>query len=159
MTGATARGLLVAVAIATPALLLPNIPADSNQITVLVALLAGFLTFTEYNSSSPSIVEFRDAPPFNRMRFCSLMLTILFLSLVLRHAIEPSAATGALSGLGIMIGNLLDFPYSPVRLAVLMLPADVDPRLAALVRSCARSASMTPRCSPINTWPGLKRAK
>ena len=122
MTGAAVRGLLVALSIATPALLLPGIAADSSQITVLVALLAGFLTFTEYNSSFPSIVEFRDAPPFNRLRFASLFITVLSLSAILRGLSDPSTFTSALIAIGTIIGNAIDFPYSPVRLVVLMMP-------------------------------------
>ena len=62
MTGAATRGLLVALLIATPALLLPGADAESSQITVLLACIASILTFMEYNSRQPSIVEFRDAP-------------------------------------------------------------------------------------------------
>ncbi len=137
MTGAAARGLLVAITIATPALLLPGVAADSSQITVLVALLAGFLTFTEYNSNFPSIVEFRDAAPFNRLRFVSLFLTILMLSLILKGRVDPSMLTQTLSSLGTIIGNALDFPFSPVRLVVLMLPADANPVLVSTVRTAA----------------------
>lgn len=137
MTGAAVRGLLVAITIATPALLLPGIAADSSQITVLVALLAGFLTFTEYNSNFPSIVEFRDAAPFNRLRFISLFLTILMLSLILKGRVDASVLTQALSSLGTLIGNALDFPFSPVRLVVLMLPADANPALVSTVRTAA----------------------
>lgn len=137
MTGAAVRGLLVAITIATPALLLPGIAADSSQITVLVALLAGFLTFTEYNSSFPSIVEFRDAAPFNRLRFVSLFLTVLMLSLILKGRVDPSVMTHTLSSLGTLIGNALDFPFSPVRLVVLMLPVDASPVLVSTVRMAA----------------------
>ena len=69
MTGAAARGLFVALLVLLPALVLPGVAADSTQISVLVALLAAFLTFVEYNSNFPSIMEFRDAPPFNRLLF------------------------------------------------------------------------------------------
>ncbi|CAN0582127.1 unnamed protein product, partial [Ectocarpus sp. 12 AP-2014] len=57
MTGAATRGLLVALLIATPALLLPGADAESSQITVLLAFVAAILTFLEYNSRQPSIVE------------------------------------------------------------------------------------------------------
>ena len=137
MTGAAARGLLVALLIASPALFVPGVAADSSQITVLVALLAGFLTFAEYNSSFPSIVEFRDAPPFNRLRFISLAVTLLTLSAILRGQTDPSTVTAALTSLGTIIGNATDFPYSPVRLAVLMLPADASSTLVSTVRTTA----------------------
>jgi len=127
----------MALLIASPALLLPGVAADSSQITVLVALLAGFLTFVEYYSNSPSILEFRDAPPFNRLRFGAMFVTVLALSMMLKGLSEPSPATNALTSMATIIGNTLDFPYSPIRLAVLMLPADSEPVLADMVRSAA----------------------
>ncbi len=137
ITGAAARALLVALLIATPALMLPNLLADSTQITVLVAILASFLTFVEYNSNFPSIVEFRDAPPFNRLRFAALLATVLTLSAILKGQNDPTLLTNALTSLGLILGNAIDFPYSPVRLVVLMLPIDTDPELVSTVRTAA----------------------
>jgi hypothetical protein len=137
MTGAAARGLMVGLLIATPALLVPNILADSAQIVVLVAILACFLTFVEYNTNFPSIVEFRDAPPFNRLRFIALLSTVVMLSLIMKGQTQPTLLTGALTSIGMIIGNAIDFPYSPVRLVVLMLPADADQGLINIVRTAA----------------------
>lgn len=137
MTGAATRGLLVALLIATPALILPGVAADSTQITALMALLAGFLTFVEYNSSFPSIVEFRDAPPFNRLRFIALFVTVVMITQVIKSHSEVTLLSGALFSLGTIIGNALDFPYSPVRLAVLMLPETASLQLVETVRAAA----------------------
>ncbi len=140
MTGAVTRGLLVALMIATPALMLPSIGADSSQITILVALLAAFLTFIEYNSNFPSIIEFRDAPPFNRLRFGALFVTVIVLTVILRGAMEPTAITSALTAIGTIFGNMIDFPYSPVRLVVLMLPDDTSLSLVDMVRKAGGMA-------------------
>ena len=164
MTGAAVRGLLVALLIASPALLLPGIAADTSQITVLAALLAGFLTFAEYNSSFPSIVEFRDAPPFNRLRFVCLAITVLTLSLILRGQSDATGLTSALSSIGMIIGNAADFPYSPVRLVVLMLPADASNALVSTVRTAAGIAYLTSLVTLISffvmvrlrAWPSRK---
>ncbi len=137
LTGAAARALLVALLIATPALMLPNLVADSTQITVLVAILASFLTFVEYNTNFPSIVEFRDAPPFNRLRFAALLTTVLTLSAILKGQNDPTLLTNALTSLGLILGNAIDFPYSPVRLVVLMLPIETEPELVSTVRTAA----------------------
>lgn len=137
MTGAAVRGVLVALLIATPALLLPGVAADSTQITVLVALLAAFLTFVEYNSNFPSIVEFRDAPPFNRLRFMALLVTVVMLSLIIKGDTSPTPTTDALASIGTILGNAIDFPYSPVRLVVLMLPAEASVDLVNSVRTSA----------------------
>ena len=137
MSGAVMRGLLVALLIATPALLLPELATDQSQIVVLVALLAAFLTFIEYNSNAPSIVEFRDAAPFNRLRFITLFLTVFLLTAIAKGKTEPSSLTYGLTSLGTIIGNAIDFPYSPVRLIVLMMPYDVSLSTIHDVRTAA----------------------
>lgn len=137
MTSAAARGLLVATLILTPALILPGLGSDSTQIVLLIALLAGVLTFVEYNSVFPSIVEFRDAAPFNRLRFASLFATVFLLSVILKGMNEPSALSGALTSIGMIVGNAMDFPYSPVRMMVLMLPADAPQETVSFVRTAA----------------------
>ena len=135
--GAAIRGLLVAVLISMPALMLPGVIVDSSQITVLVALLAALLTFIEYNSSFPSLVEFRDAPPFNRLRFAGVFVTVFALSGIMKGQIEPGITTAMLTSVGTILGNAIDFPFSPVRLAVLMLPEYADQALIDTVRSLA----------------------
>ena len=137
MAGAALRGLLVALLIATPALLLPAAAMDKSQIVVFVSLIAAALTFVEYNSSAPSIVEFRDAPPFNRLRFVTLFLTVIVLTAIAKGKTEPTALTNALTSLGAIIGNAVDFPYSPVRLVVLMLPQDASFETVSMVRTAA----------------------
>ncbi len=131
------RGLLVALLIAIPALLLPDVAADQSQIVVLVALLAAFLTFVEYNSNAPSIVEFRDAPPFNRLRYVMVFLTVLMLSLIGKGQTEPSGLSDAVTAIATIIGNATDFAYSPVRLMVLMLPSEMSPDRVQDVRTAA----------------------
>lgn len=137
------RGFLVALMIATPALILPGVPIDSSQATVLIAFIAALLTFVEYNSASPSIVEFRDAAPFNRLRYIVLLGTVLFLSIVYKGQTHPTALTGALTSIGTIVGNSIDFPFSPVRLVVLMLPDTADPHIVQSVRTAAGIAYLT----------------
>lgn len=123
--------------IAMPALILPGVAVDSNQITVLVAMLAAFLTFVEYNSSAPSIVEFRDAAPFNRLRFFTLFLMVFLLTLICKGQTHPTPMTGIIAAIGSIVGHAIDFPYSPVRLAVLMLPDQPTSAQVAGVRTAA----------------------
>ncbi|MEE4187900.1 MAG: hypothetical protein V2I76_05560 [Roseobacter sp.] len=140
MSGAAMRGLLVALLIATPALMLPDTAKDQSQIVVLVALLAAFLTFVEYNSNAPSIVEFRDAAPFNRIRFVALFLTVFTLTAIAQGKGQPSAMSEALASIGMIVGNTIDVPYSPVRLVVLMLPTHVSMDAIDSVRMAAGMA-------------------
>ncbi|MEP1354066.1 MAG: hypothetical protein ABJX32_04155 [Tateyamaria sp.] len=135
--GAAIRGLLMALMIAIPALIVPGMTADATQATVLIALLASFLTFVEYNSISPSIVEFRDAAPFNRLRFAALFATVFMLSMICKGQVDPTLTTKALTSVGTIVGNSIDFPYSPVRMVVLTLPAGTDYEVVEIVRTAA----------------------
>ncbi len=166
ISGAGARGILVALLVATPALMLPDVITDSSQITMLVALLGYFLTFVEYNSNYPSIVEFRDAPPFNRLRFASLFATVLVLTMILQDKTNPSAISHALTSIGTITGNAMDFPFSPVRMIVLMLPENSDFALVDSVRVSAGMAYLISLVSMaaflilvrVMNWPARKGA-
>ena len=137
MTSAAARGLLISTMILTPALLLPDLGTDSTPFILLVALLAGVLTFVEYNSVFPSIIEFREAAPFNRLRFATLFATVFLLSVILRGMTDPTSTTTAVTAIGTIVGNAMDFPYSPVRMVVLMLPTDASVETVRFVRTAA----------------------
>ncbi|MEL6565081.1 MAG: hypothetical protein AAFQ59_11620 [Pseudomonadota bacterium] len=147
MTSAAARAILVALLIATPSLVVPDVSMDTSQITVLIALIAAVLTFIEYNAASPSIVEFRDAAPFNRLRFAALFATVLTLSFILKGKVDPSATTQALTSIGTIVGNSIDFPYSPVRMVVLMLPDGSEEELVQSVRTAAGMAYFSSLCA------------
>jgi len=104
---------------------------------VLLAVVAGILTFLEYRAIYPSLVEFRDAPPFNRIRFTALLVTVAALAIIQRGESDPSTLTRLVTVLGAGVAQLIDFPYSPVRLMVLMLPEGVDRALVDHVRVAA----------------------
>lgn len=140
ITGALFRAALVAAIMVTPSILLSTGASDAPEIIVFVALAASLFVFAEYNTVFPSILEFRDAPPLNRLRFLAFSITILSLTLVAKHNIAPTEVTYVLSQIGSSIGNSLDFPYSPVRLLVLMLPADAPADLTNNVRVAAGMA-------------------
>ena len=53
LLGACLRGFLVALLIATPALLLPGVSTDTAQVVTLIALFAAVLTVFEYYSAYP----------------------------------------------------------------------------------------------------------
>lgn len=123
--------------VATPAMLLPGVTNTTMEMGALLALLAAMLTFVEYNSHFPSFVEFRDAPPLNRIRFVALFSTVLILTLITKHDFQPTNITALFAGFGAMIGAGLDFPYSPVRLVVLMVPADTSAQVIDMLRIAA----------------------
>lgn len=134
---AALRAVLVSLTVATPSMMLPGISQDTAQVVVLLAIVAGILTLFEYGATSPSLVEFRDAPPFNRIRFVSLFVSLAALSIILRGEQDPSTIALLFWSIGDRIAMLLDFPYSPVRLMVLMLPDSADPATVDRVRIAA----------------------
>lgn len=134
---ALTRAFLVALLVATPALVLPSVRPDTAQIVVVIAILFSLLTFIEYFGRYPSIVEFRFAPPFNRLKFFAISGVVVLLSLICRGLTEPSALTVIATFLGQTLSGWLDFAYSPVRLAVLMLPPDASDQLVSSVRMAA----------------------
>ncbi|MGL4311292.1 MAG: hypothetical protein ACRCSU_12475 [Paracoccaceae bacterium] len=137
LTGAALRAFFVVILIATPSLLLPGTSSDATQIVALVSLFAAFLTFFEYASTYPGLVEFRDAPPFNRVRFISLFLTVFLLTIICRGRTDPTTFTEFFEAIGTVIGNAIDFPYSPVRLVTLMMPESISDAHRSLVRTSA----------------------
>ncbi|OHC53731.1 MAG: hypothetical protein A3D16_02090 [Rhodobacterales bacterium RIFCSPHIGHO2_02_FULL_62_130] len=165
LSGAIVRALLVMVLIATPSVLLADITADAKQMVALVALFVGMLTFVEYNGTYPSLIEFRDAPPFNRVRFLMLFGTVFCLSVIERGRVAPSTLTDLVEAVGLLIGQSMDFPYSPVRLATLMVSDDASGAEMSAVRTAAGMAYLISLMSlgifvvmlKIGRWPGRGR--
>lgn len=134
------RAVLVALLVLTPSLLLPAFAANATEIVVLLAILAAALTFLEYNTTYPSFVEFRDAPPLNRLRFAALLAMVFFITIICKHKFEPTTLTAVFARFGAGIGEATDFPFSPVRLVILMLPADATLETVNAVRIAAGTA-------------------
>lgn len=143
LTGAIVRALLVAVVVATPSVLLSDISGDTRQMVALASLFAGLLVFVEYNAEYPSLIEFRDAPPFNRLRFVMLFATLFSLSLIERGRTDPTSLSEFVHAIGQLIGMSMDFPYSPVRLATLMLAVGASQDQVAALRDAAGVAYLT----------------
>ena len=143
LTGALVRALLVMVLIATPSLLLPSVGTDAKQMVALIALFLGALVMVEYSATYPSLVEFRHAPPFNRLRFLMLFITVFLLSVIARGKTDPTNLTALVEAVGTLIGRAIDFPYSPVRLVVLVLPSDIGAEHVSLIRTAAGISYLT----------------
>jgi hypothetical protein len=137
LSGAILRAILVVLLIATPSILLAGTSSDTTQIVALLAVIAAVFTLVEYYSGSPSLVEFRDAPPFNRVRFVALFTTVFILTIILRGETDPTTMTRFFQAIGADIGAAIDFPYSPVRLVVLMMPDTASEALISQVRTAA----------------------
>ncbi|MFX0542271.1 hypothetical protein ACEWPM_011130 [Roseovarius sp. S4756] len=131
------RALLVAVLIALPSLMVDQGAQEASQIILLIALVAGLLVFAEYSAHSPSILEFRFAAPYNRIKFIALAIIIVTLSAIARGGSEPGSLTLLLADFGRSVGTSLDFPYSPVRQVLLLVPTNAPAEVIEFVRIAA----------------------
>ena len=135
LSSAVVRAIFVIVVICTPALLLPARSPDSTQVVMLVALFAAIFTFSEYASRYPGLIEFRDAPPFNRVRVIGIFVTLFLLSLVA----GPSEGAGTLSlvinATGLVMAHALDFTYSPLWLLQVFLPDNATEANLTMLRT------------------------
>lgn len=131
------RAFMMALLVAMPSMLISGIGIDGSQFVVLLALIAAGLVLIEYNSEYPSLVAFRHAPPYNRLRFGMIFVAVLILAMLFRGKTEPGTMTHIMTSISVILGNLSDFPYSPVRLAVLMLPADMPETAVTALRMAA----------------------
>ncbi len=137
LIGAFVRAILVALLIALPTLLLPGIGRDARDISMVFALVGAALTLFEYGSSHPGLVEFRFAPPFNRIRFISLFVTVLLLTILFRGTGSNGAFLHQVPEIGSLIGAAMDFPFSPVRILTALLSGDGASENTAIIRSAA----------------------
>jgi hypothetical protein len=140
VSGALARAVLVAVAVAAPAVLVPHVAPETGQVLLLIGLFAGAVVFAEYASAYPALIEFRFAAPYNRARFALLALTVVLLSLLQRGLTLDGPLPALVAGLAALCGSALDLPLSPVRLLLGALPADIGADQALLVRDGAAMA-------------------
>lgn len=143
LTGALLRAFLIAALVIAPSLLLSGLSSDTQQTVALVALFAAVLTCVEYTAPAPGLIEFRDAAPFNRIRFAMLALTVLLLTALEMGQTSPTALTQLIDALALLTGQALDLPYSPVRLATQALhPAAPDADIAAIRAAAGLSATV-----------------
>ncbi|TCP59914.1 hypothetical protein EV663_11410 [Rhodovulum bhavnagarense] len=164
--GAALRAFFVVLMISLPSLLLPGVIGDITQIVALLCIFAAGLVFFEYSAISPGLVEFRDAPPFNRIRFAAMFFTVMMLTLICKGQVEPTTLTMFASAIGSVIAQVTDFPYSPVHLFIGLLPEGTDPAQVQLVRVSAGVAYLVSVVSlgvfvlvtRIKTWPSRNGA-
>ncbi len=164
--GASGRALTVVLLAAAPGLLIPGVPEESTQFATLIAIFAGFLTLIEYSSPTPVLVEFRHAPPYNKIRLLALSTLIAIMTLFMIGASSYSAFPSKVYDLGIWLGSFVDLPYSPVRLMVIMLPDSMPGQAVDLMRA-ATSLAFVSGLLIVATifayfmflgWPGRRKA-
>lgn len=165
-TAAAVRAFLVMILIVMPSVILPGIGTDTKQIVALVALFGGALVFFEYNAVYPSLIEFRDGAPYNRIRYLMMLTIVVFLSAIVADLENSTTVTRLFHALGLIIGSALDFPYSPVRLASYMLDNTATAAQIAQVKVAAGTAYLISLFSlalfvivlKLVGWPSTKSA-
>jgi len=127
--GALVRSILVMFVIMIPTFFLPT-SHNTAEVASLIAFFAALLTFFEYSSVYPSLIEFRDSPPVNRVRFGALLCIVLSLCIYLGNRENPTTASTLIASLGGIVGHTLDFQFSPIRLMIAALPEGADQAVA-----------------------------
>ena len=74
--GAVLRAILVFFVIATPSLVLGDTSRGDVEGVMLFGLIAALFVVFEYSARHPAIIEFRDAPPYHRLRILALTITL-----------------------------------------------------------------------------------
>ena len=143
MVGALVRAMLIIVVVTTPSLIVPGTSTESAQIVMLVALAIALFTVVEYGAKYPGLIEFRDAPPFNRIRVLHLLVVLFSLSVIAGRDAEASTLVMVLKALGFLVGRALDFPFSPLRVVLEALPQGPDGELAVQIQAMAGMAMLT----------------
>ncbi|MCH2165436.1 MAG: hypothetical protein MK098_12400 [Marinovum sp.] len=137
---ALARALLVAVLVALPSLTLPMVSMDSAQIALFVSFLAASFTFSEYFAKSPTIIEFRDAAPFNRMRYFMALLIVALLTAICFAKTDGGRLPDLVAAGAQVLGQSLDVPFSPVRLIIIAMPETTSTETLLTLRDGAAMA-------------------
>ncbi|WP_259917713.1 hypothetical protein [Jannaschia sp. M317] len=144
-----------------PSLLLPDASPQVTDAMVLIALFAGAFVFIEYAAVYPGLIEFRDAPPFNTVRFAMLFALLLLIGLAARGIADPSTLTRLVHAVGMLLGQSMDFPLSPIRMLLWLLPEGTTLTEAHMVRVTAGIAYLVSLLSltifaiiiRLNNWP------
>ena len=118
LLGAVLRAAIVVLVVAIPSLLIPGTTPEGVQMVMLIGLSLGLFTSLEYGAHYPALIEFRDAPPFNRVRILSLLVMLFVLSMVAGGAAPGSNLLLVLNALGLLIGHALEFEWSPLSIAL-----------------------------------------
>ncbi|MHA3916203.1 hypothetical protein [Halovulum sp. GXIMD14793] len=149
LVGALIRALLVVVVIAAPSMLLPNASDASREISLIVAGVAAAFTLFEYASTHPGLIDFRFAPPYNRVRFVAFAAQIFILTFLCRAFDDPNADafSRSLLGLADQAIALLDFPLSPVNVAATMIGAGENTDFVLQLKRAAGLSFLITFCS------------
>lgn len=167
VVGGVARACVVVLVVSTPALMIPGTSSGGDEAVTLLALGLGIFAAVEYAAPAPSLLEFRDAPPFNRFRLFALFVTLFLLSLVASARFgEGSSLALLVSAFGLVGAAVLDVPFGPLRVTLAQLPPGLDPVVATKIEAMTGLAFLVLLTATIvfalltrlGHWPGRARA-
>ncbi|MEM1265881.1 MAG: hypothetical protein AAGI50_07690 [Pseudomonadota bacterium] len=147
LIGAIIRAAMVLFVVSAPALLLPDVSNASLEITVLLGGVVAAFTLFEYASTHPGLIDFRFAPPYNRIRFLAFAMQIFSLVFLCRALEGEDAFSAGLIALSDQMVEVLTFPLSPVNVAAEMIAAGEDPTLVLLLARAAALSFFVTFCS------------
>ncbi len=124
LTGATVRAVFVAILVMLPAFLLAGTTQSALEFTRILATIAAVFVIYEYGFSSPSVIEFRFAAPYNRVRFLLLLALVLTPTYLISNQIDGHAQNGLITDIASNGFALMDFAYSPVAIVANTLAGD-----------------------------------
>ena len=120
------------------------------------ALFAGLFVAAEYGARAPGLVEFRDAPPYNRIRFAVLAGALLFGSGAAAEGAVPIGASARAAGLA--VAAAVDWPGSPLRALLSFGPAaaaaDMRAVAGAALLAAAAGVGGFALVLRLTAWPG-----
>ena len=137
LLGAIFRACLVVVVIAAPAFLLPNVSVSSQEISLIVGGIAAAFTLFEYASTHPGIIDFRFAPPYNRVRFVAFASQILALIFLCRATEGNDSFSQSVIDWADQSIAWLDYPLSPVNVAAEMIAVGEAEAFTLLIKRAA----------------------
>ena len=173
LTGALIRGASVGLTLMAPYFFVPSDNQHPVEMVALLAFLAAILVLTEYFSSNPSLIEFRDAPPLNRIRFCTFFLIISLISIATLNLFAPTNLTLLIASIAAILGQLTSVDFTPVHLVSKLVSDSAPEAVHQLVRGCAavayilsltaialfvaviRLSNWPARSGPFNVWVNL----
>jgi hypothetical protein len=100
--------------IVLPAIVLPEISPNAADLAILTAAIAAAFVVFEYGFTTPSLIEFRFAAPYNRIRFALLAILLTGIAFAFRGTVEQTATTIAVSSFAVTSANIWEFSGSPL---------------------------------------------
>ncbi|MGR3722743.1 hypothetical protein LGT41_0003820 [Abyssibius alkaniclasticus] len=123
LIGAVFRAAVVIFIIALPAFILPNTTLNARELSLIAGGVVAAFTIFEYAAKSPGFVDFRFAPPYNRMRVAIIATELLLIAFYFRDL----TLGGPMVEFGAKFAFLAEMPGSPVRMTLEMFADTLTP--------------------------------